>query len=236
MAVERVISKNFPFDVVNSLDVIELDKLEVGYQVYVNETNKLYKYTTSGLEEISTFSSSDKEKLDNIVEIKWSILKDHECVDLGLPSGLLWATYNVGATKPEEYGSYYAWGETEEKENYNWSTYKWCNGNSKTLTKYCINSNYGTVDNKTVLDLEDDVAHVKWGSDWRMPTREEYKELCNNCTWTWTTLNGVNGYRVTGSNGNSLFLPAVGGNYGTEVEYSGLFGCYWSSSSYANND
>ena len=87
----------------------------------------------------------------------------HEYVDLGFPSGLKWATCNVGANNPWEYGGYYAWGETEEKSNYDWSTYKWCNGSKDTMTKYCTDSSYGTVDNKTVLEPEDDVAHVKWG-------------------------------------------------------------------------
>ena len=152
----------------------------------------------------------------------------HEYVDLGLPSGLKWATCNVGATKPEEYGGYYAWGETEEKENYSWSTYKWCNGSENTLTKYCTNSYYGTVDNKTTLDPEDDVAHVKWGGSWRMPTIEEQKELLNNCTWTWTTQNGIKGYKVTSkTNGNCIFLPAAGYRDGTDLYSSGS--C-WSSS------
>ena len=153
-----------------------------------------------------------------------------EAVDLGLPSGLKWATCNVGATKPEEYGDYYAWGETEEKDNYDWSTYKWCNGSSSTMTKYCTNSKYGTVDNKTVLDPEDDVAHVKWGGCWRMPTQAEQDELFNKCTRTWTTKNGVKGYRVTGPNGNSIFLPAAGRRYGWSLGDKGSYGYYWSSS------
>ncbi len=158
-------------------------------------------------------------------------INGHEYVDLGLPSGLKWATCNVGASKPEEYGGYYAWGETEEKENYDWSTYKWCNGSETTMTKYCTNSSYGTVDNKTVLDPEDDVAHVKWGGSWRMPTLEEQKELLNNCTWSWTTQNGVSGYKVTSkTNGNSIFLPAAGGRYGADLYDSSNRGCYWLSS------
>ena len=155
----------------------------------------------------------------------------YEAVDLGL--SVKWATFNVGATKPEEYGGYYAWGETDEKENYDWSTYKWCNGSSTTMTKYCTSSYYGTVDNKTVLDPQDDVAHVKWGGSWRMPTLDELKELKNknNCTWTWTTQNGVNGYKVTSkTNGNSIFLPAAGYRYGTSLGNSGSYGRYWSSS------
>ena len=162
-------------------------------------------------------------------------LNNYEYVDLGLPSGLKWAAHNVGATKPEEYGGYYAWGETEEKEDYSWGTYKWCNGSYDTLTKYCTNSGYGTVDNKTVLDPEDDVAHVKWGGDWRMPTEAEQDELRNNCTWAWATQNGVNGYKVTGPNGNSIFLPAAGYRDGTSLDYEGSYGFYWSSTPHEGN-
>ena len=151
-------------------------------------------------------------------------------VDLGLPSGLKWACCNVGATTPEEYGGYYAWGETEGKGDYDWDTYKYCNGSHNSMTKYCTSSSYGTVDNKTTLEPADDVATVKWGGSWRMPTTDEQQELKNNCTWTWTTLNGVNGYRVTGPNGNSIFLPAAGYRYGTEVYFRGSSGLYWSSS------
>ena len=154
----------------------------------------------------------------------------HEYIDLGLPSGLKWATCNVGASSPEEFGGYYAWGETEEKDNYSWSTYKWCRGSYDTQTKYCTDSSYGTVDNKTVLDPEDDVAHVKWGGTWRMPTLDEQKELLNKCTWNWTTQNGVNGYKVTGPNGNSIFLPAAGYRDGTGAYHRGSYGYYWSSS------
>ena len=155
---------------------------------------------------------------------------DHAYVDLGLPSGLLWATCNVGADKPEDYGSYFAWGETATKSNYDWSTYKWRNGDN--LTKYNYNSGYGTVDNKTVLDPEDDAAHVNWGGGWRMPTHGEMKELKDNCTWTWTTQGGKNGYRVTGPNGNSIFLPAAGYRDGTGLDCAGSVGYYWSSSLY----
>ncbi|MDD6782411.1 MAG: hypothetical protein PUD89_05750, partial [Bacteroidales bacterium] len=101
----------------------------------------------------------------------------HEYVDLGLPSGLKWATCNVGATAPEAYGDYYAWGETTTKSTYEWSTYKWCDGSYDTQTKYCTSSSYGTVDNKTVLDLADDAARANWGGAWRMPTDEEWTEL-----------------------------------------------------------
>ncbi|MBQ8257892.1 MAG: TIR domain-containing protein [Bacteroidaceae bacterium] len=161
---------------------------------------------------------------------------DSRAVDLGL--SVKWASCNVGATAPEEYGDYYAWGETEEKSNYFWSTYKYCNGSYDSMTKYCTSSGYGTVDNKTTLEPCDDVASVKWGGTWRMPTRAEQQELISKCTWTWTTLNGVKGYRVTGPNGNSIFLPAAGYRNGTGVNYRGSGGLYWSSSlgSSSSND
>ncbi len=161
---------------------------------------------------------------------------DHAYVDLGLPSGLLWATCNVGADKPEDYGDYFAWGETETKSTYNWSTYKWCNdGDYHKLTKYNTYSSYGTVDNRTVLDPEDDAARANWGGAWRMPTREEMNELYANCTWTWTTQNGVNGRKFTGSNGNSIFLPAAGCYYNGSLYGAGSGGYYWSSSLYTDN-
>ena len=156
----------------------------------------------------------------------------NKSVDLGLPSGLKWATMNVGATKPEEYGDYFAWGETEPKDNYSWSTYKFelGAGNNGPFSKYVTNSKYGTVDNKTVLDPEDDVAHEKWGGSWRMPTAEECDELINNCTWTWTTENGVRGSKLTGPNGNSIFLPAAGYRYVKNFINAGFLDYYWSSS------
>ena len=157
----------------------------------------------------------------------------YDYVDLGLPSGLKWATCNVGATAPEGYGDYFAWGETNPKDKYNWSTYKYCNGSETSLTKYNTNSNFGTVDNKTTLDLSDDAARANWGGTWRMPTKAEQDELKNNCTWTWATQNGVNGCRVTSkTNGNSIFLPAAGYRYGTSVNNVGAYGYYWSSSLY----
>ena len=135
----------------------------------------------------------------------------HAVVDLGLPSGVLWATCNVGASTPYEDGDYFAWGETEPKSDYSWSTYKWCNGSYTTLTKYCTNSSYGYngfTNDKTVLDAEDDVATAKWGAGYRMPTYAEFTELNNYCTWTWNSTH--NGYTVTGTNGKSIFLPASG--------------------------
>ena len=174
-----------------------------------------------------------------------------EAVDLGLPSGIKWASFNLGASKPEEYGDYYAWGETdpyyssldpltwkEEKSGgYNWSSYKWCMGDNKTMTKYCNIASYGYngfTDTKTVLDPEDDAARANWGGTWRMPTDAEWTELRENCTWTWTTQNGVNGKLVTASNGNSIFLPAAGSRFFADLNYVGSSGYYWSSSLYTD--
>ena len=160
-----------------------------------------------------------------------------EYVDLGL--SVKWATFNVGALSPDDLGSFYAWGETEPKSTYDWSNYKWCNGSSNTLTKYNDNGNLGFVDNKTVLDADDDVANVKWGGSWRIPTKTEQDELRYNCTWTWTTLNGVNGYLITsnkyGYSDRSIFIPAPGRQTETNIEGAGSSGFLWSNSVYASS-
>ncbi len=158
----------------------------------------------------------------------------HDYVDLGLPSRTLWATCNLGATKPEQYGNYYAWGETTTKSNYSWSTYKYCNGSNTTLTKYCTQSNNGNngfTDGIKTLLSEDDAATVNWGSNWRMPNGSQFVELIDSTytTTIWTTLNGVYGYKITSkSNGNSVFLPAAGVRNETKLEYTGTRGVYWS--------
>ncbi|MCQ2607282.1 MAG: fibrobacter succinogenes major paralogous domain-containing protein [Bacteroidales bacterium] len=159
-----------------------------------------------------------------------------EAVDLGL--SVKWATCNVGANTPEEYGNYYAWGEIEPKTIYDWSTYKYFNVTSRTITKYCTDSTYGTVDKKTTLEKSDDVGYTTNGGNWRMPTSEEWNELREKCTWTWTQKNGVNGYEIKATNGNSIFLPATGYQYGSGVKYMGSYGYYWSSSAngYSNAD
>ena len=156
----------------------------------------------------------------------------HIYVDLGL--SVKWATLNIGAGDPSDCGDYYAWGETETKSDYSWSTYKWCNGSYNTLTKYNSNGSYGTVDNKTSLDPVDDVAHVKWGGNWRMPTNAEIDELRTNCTWS---IYGY-GYRVIsnieGYTDRSIFLPFTGyrenGYLYQQDQDDYDYGHYWSSS------
>lgn len=145
-------------------------------------------------------------------------LNGHEYVDLGLPSGTLWATCNVGATTPEEYGNYYAWGETETKSDYNRDN---CVTYGKDMYNISGSAQY-------------DAARVEWGGTWSMPDRFQLNELCNknNCTWEWITQNGVNGYKVTGKNCNSIFLPAAGRSVGTSLNDLGTKAYYWSSSPY----
>jgi hypothetical protein len=170
------------------------------------------------------------EDVDSITFVVSDAASNYKAVDLGLPSGTLWADRNVGADAPEAYGDYFAWGEVTPKTEYNYSTYKWCNGSSSSMTKYCTNRSHGTVDGKTVLDLEDDAAYVNMGSEWRMPTNTEQRELMVNCTWTWTTQNGVYGRKVTGLNGNSIFLPAAGFRDDSDLNNAGSLVYCWSSS------
>lgn len=157
----------------------------------------------------------------------------HDYVDLGLPSGTLWATCNVGATTPEGYGDYFAWGETTPKTTYNWSTYRYCNGDYDQLTKYCNQSSFGYngfTDNLTTIQPTDDAAMANWSNGWCMPTYEQWEELYQNTSHTWTTQNGTNGRLFTASTGNSLFLPAAGFRSEDELGHAGSDGTYWSSS------
>jgi len=189
-----------------------------------------------------------KEQIKSLTEERDALLKTsraigkaksetfagHEYVDLCLPSGTLWAICNVGASKPSDYGDYFAWGETSPKKDYDLSHLNYrTSGDSYTnvkFSKYVADSNYGTVDNRTRLELSDDAARLNWGGSWRMPTEEEWVELKNNCTWTWTSQDGNNGYKVTGKNGGSIFLPAAGWRNGGSQRDAGVNGDYWSSS------
>ncbi len=148
-----------------------------------------------------------------------------EAVDLGL--SVKWATCNVGATSPEKYGNYYAWGEIEPKSDFSWGTYKY--GTENNLTKY------NATDGLTTLEAADDVATAKWSKEWRMPTDAEWQELMDSCTWTWTTKNDVKGYEVKASNGKSIFLPAAGWIYDKTLGSAGSYGRYWSSSLSSHN-
>ena len=157
----------------------------------------------------------------NIIAATFPYLEVGEAVDLGL--SVKWSTMNLGATTPEDDGWYIAWGETEPKENYSWSTYKLCNGNSASITKY------SEMDNKTILDNCDDAAHTNCGGTWRIPTYEELDELYSLCNWTYTTMNGKNGFMVTGPNSNSIFVPECGHREGNVILKGDGHGYYWSS-------
>lgn len=144
-------------------------------------------------------------------------------VDLGLPSGLKWANMNIGANKPEDYGNYYAWGETTTKSVYSHSNIKY----DWELT--AANTKYNQNDGKTVLEAADDAAIANWGSPWRMPTLQDMQELVDNCTWEATSLNSVSGYKVTGKNGNTIFFPAAGHYNDETLSKSGTHCDYWTS-------
>jgi hypothetical protein len=162
-----------------------------------------------------------------------------EAIDLGL--SVKWASFNLGASAPEEYGDYFAWGEIEPKDYYSWANYNWCEGSSTSLTKYCSDSEYGNngyVDSYNTLELEDDAARTQLRGKWRMPTNEDFRELYDNCTSVWTTENGVKGRRFTsqkeGYTDKSIFLPAAGVKIDNllhiDDDYSRVWGYYWSSS------
>ena len=160
----------------------------------------------------------------------------HDYVDLGL--SVMWATCNVGASRPEEFGNYYAWGEVVPKKYYDWTTYKYCNGSYKTLTKYNTVSDFGLVDNKTTLEPNDDAATANWGGEWRTPTKAELEELRKYCTWEWIIIHGIQGSLITSEkNGNTIFWPASGYIYRNSTEacnhkeqyLGGPRGYYWSN-------
>ena len=178
----------------------------------------------------------------------------HEFVDLGL--SVKWATCNVGADNPWDYGNYFAWGETAPKSDYSWATYKWCNGSETTLTKYNLNSDYGIVYNKTTLESADDAAAVNWGGKWRMPTYDDFAELRDNCYWEWTTSykgsgvsgcivykakadadKGISKYLIGNTttsatyslSDNHIFLPTSGYRDDTGLKEACSYGQYWSS-------
>lgn len=168
--------------------------------------------------ELDGYSSSDDASDDDTTSSDTTYVNGYAAVDLGL--SVKWATCNIGAESPEDYGNYYAWGETETKDAYD-------RDNSVTY--------YGGEMDDIAGDTEYDAAAANWGSSWRMPTYEECVELVDSCTWEWTALNDVDGFLVTGSTGNSIFLPAVGDRNSTYNAYEGWFGTYWSSTPYASD-
>lgn len=190
-------------------------------------------------EEESGSNNDDNATNNGEAEVEDVFVAQYSLVAIDLGLSVEWASCNVGATSPEDYGGYYAWGEIEEKSDYSWSTYRWCNGSDHSITKYCTSSVYGDVDGKTTLDLEDDVAYVLCNNDedesegyWRMPTLDEISELVNRCKWKWVSVDGVEGYKVEScTNDNFIFLPAAGYRSDEETALgSGEICNYWSSS------
>ena len=189
------------------------------YRTYVKLLDEVY-YSA-----VNSITTMEGEKPNN------KVINGHKFIDLGLPSGLLWAETNVGASSYFDDGDYFAWGETETKSSYSWDTYKWKSSGSSL-------SKYNSEDGKTTLDAEDDVATVQWGEGCRMPSRAEFQELYDKCDWSWKSDyegTGVSGYLVTGPNNNTIFLPASGYRGNDSLINRGSFGFYWSSSLYSSN-
>lgn len=165
-------------------------------------------------------------RVEDIRQMTFQIGFDPSCpeadaIDLGLPSGTKWASWNIGASAPEGFGNYYAWGETETKDSFLVSNYD----------SYDLNTGFVYI-GRDIAGTNHDVAYVKWGGSWRMPSHDQQKELSDKCSWTWVAQNGVNGMLVTGPNGNSIFLPAAGHQDGDDPSLVGELGSFWSSSIY----
>ena len=181
------------------------------YRTYVKLLDEVYY---SAVNSITTMGEKPNNK----------VINGHKFIDLGLPSGLLWAETNVGASSSIGYGDYFAWGETETKSSYSWST-------------YAMGNKYNSTDGKTTLDAEDDVATVQWGEGCRMPSRAEFQELYDKCDWSWKSDyqgTGVSGYLVTGPNNHTIFFPASGHRQ-DDIYGRGSIGLYWSSSLVSSN-
>lgn len=226
----------------------EVDDVEqIDYEIdTTTSTWKMRTKTRDGKEE--------KYNVDDVVEVNYVLLdtltsldgvsvsgkiNGYTYVDLGLESGLLWATYNVGATKPSEYGNYYAWSETAPKSVYNFDNLRYYDSSTDELTKYCTGYAYGRLDNTEILESIDDAANVNWGNGWRMPYASEQKEMINGCTWEW--ISNFNGSGIAGRlgtskyNGNTIFFPAAGGYEGIGASMQDQYGFYWSCNLYDAN-
>ena len=232
---------------VNGSGVVDIDDINAVINIMLHKADP-----TAGAD-VNSDGSVDIDDLNIIINVMLGkdgsgSHGDGDWVDLGLPSGTLWATRNIGADKPEDYGDYFAWGETAPKAAYYLGSYKWWTwyydneGNwHGGLTKYCYKNQGGLdgfFDNKTELDFEDDAAVANWGGGARMPSSNQIDELDDNCTWQWTQLNGVNGRLATGPNGNTIFFPGAGCRQGSDGSLKFVTACYYwsrtlSSSGYA---
>ena len=201
-------------------------KVSEGNDISMDNLSKMIDILSESGEDVdilwsmSTQKDMEPETLELILLVGFETGEKREYVDLGLPSGLKWATCNVGANTPEEYGDYFAWGETYTKKDYR----------EDTSVTYDIEM--GDISG----DPDYDAATANWGDSWRMPTKDEMEELVDKCTWKWIGQNGVRGYKVTGPNGNSIFLPAAGFCIGSSHNNVGESGDYWSSTPDESND
>ena len=204
------------------------------------EVAKVEKGLVTALSEGTAIITASLGRMEAKCEVKVSKASPIKAIDLGL--SVKWGSCNLGAEKPEDCGDYYAWGETEPKNNYIWATYKWriTNSSNDGVSKYCDTKGKGVVDDLDVLLPEDDAAHVNLGGKWRIPSQEDMIELTIDCTWKWTFKDKIWGYIVTGPNGNSIFLPAAGERVdtltlwvGTADKEEDCYGWYWYSKVYS---
>ena len=217
-------------------------------QIYSIMNRTIKHFTVAAIALMTSLVSCTKDDNkasdeQNLIENGRPSYNGHDYMDMGLPSGTKWATCNIGANKPEQYGNYYSWGETEPKKSYSWRNYlnvldasfkdqNTC-GTERDPLKEFVYPNF-----KTLAGTVYDVAHVKWGGSWVMPSDAQFHELFNedHCTLGWVTQNGVNGFKVTSLvNGNSLFFPAAGDMFDDELTDEGSFGSYWSATSTENS-
>lgn len=195
--------------------------------------SKVFTQSVAGKNMLATYAYDYSLKMETLLEAP-NTHNGHEYVDLGLPSGLKWASCNIGAEKSEDYGDYLAWGETQPKRDYSESKYEYCVWVPAEFDEDGFQIRNGYYE---YIDLGDDIsgtdydaAHVRWGGSWRMPTKSEFQELKDNCTWTWIVKGSTNGYKITGSNNNWIFLPACGGRQGSNSYYNTNHGGeYWTS-------
>ena len=214
--------------------VVLLPNEEKETMIKNKQGDKTYSYTFhKGIKANKIYyrTASDGTTVEALAWEEYDPYNGYEYVDLGLPSGLKWATCNVGAETPEEYGNYYAWGETQPAPGFNY-----IESNCATYGLFISDlQSQGIIDGNNNLTPSYDAATANWGGSWRMPTKAELQELIDNCTWTWTAQNGVNGFRVTGPNGSCIFLPAAGYHYESLLNLAGDLGHYWSSTTYESN-
>lgn len=245
LAIVMILGVTFSVQAVNTSTCVLIRNINGDNNVTSADVTALYNYLLYGDESAIVNGDVNGDGSINACDVTaiYNILlsnetpDEHEYVDLGLPSGTLWATTNVGSDTPEGYGYYFAWGETTPKDQYLWSNYKWCVINTNhTLyqTKYCTNGDYGFYDNKTELDYEDDAASMNWGPAWQMPSIDQLGELSVFCECQKTVINGITGDLITGVNGNSIFLPRAGcyeGGFNDPYDV-GTMGFYWSRDLY----